>query len=78
MRTDPNIRAAIALLERASETFPFSPLVRAALAGEAAALRYVLREELPGPGTLEELLAKYAKIFDDMDAEALTPTGVTS
>jgi hypothetical protein len=38
----------------------------------------VLREELPGPGTLEELLAKYAKIFDDMDAEALTPTGVTS
>lgn len=76
MRTEANARAAIALLVRALETHPFHPEVRALLAGEITALRYVLREEPRGPDmTLEGLLLKYARFFEVEDAK--TEAGVT-
>lgn len=81
MRTEANARAALALLERIFEEYQqrpddkFLPEVLASLAGEINAMRYMLREEPPGPGTLEGLLLTYARYFEVEDAKA--EAGVT-
>jgi hypothetical protein len=78
MRPEPEIRAAIATLERLTDAFPLSGRDLATISGEIAALRYVLNEEPTRPN-LESLLEKTGALFAEMDeAEALTTTGVTS
>jgi hypothetical protein len=67
MRPEPELRAALATLERvAGHMRPGTP-EHSVIAGEVAALRYALGNEVTAV-PLADLLAKWRKVFADADA----------
>lgn len=71
MRTPDEIRAAIEVLERTIVIFPPGSINYTSMAGEIAALRYVIGDERVDP-TLADTLPKMCQLFAEYDA-AISP-----
>lgn len=67
MRTEAELRAALATLERACAHMPLGSGAESVLAGEIAAIRWVLGEEVLAGNTLEETLPQMRAMFEELD-----------
>jgi hypothetical protein len=72
MRPEPELREALATLERVAGHLRHGTHEHTCIAGEVAALRYALGCD--GGVSLADMLAKWRKLFADADATP-APTG---